>query len=82
MNPPVPPHVASVETFFVAVGVAAVEVRVLVTSVEAFVVVESVELIRVDDERGVEVETRVDEELDTMGAALNVLKEVICQKAF
>jgi hypothetical protein len=57
-----------VEAFLVAVAVAAVEVFVVVTSVEARVVVE--------------VEMRVDDELDTTGATLKVLNEVICQNAF
>jgi hypothetical protein len=68
VNALVPPHVPSVEAFLVAVAVAAVEVFVVVTSVEARVVVE--------------VEMRVDDELDTTGATLNVLNEVICQNAF
>ena len=72
MKPPVPPHVASVETFFVAVGVAAVEVRVDVTRVELETGVE----VRVD------VETGVDDELDTTAETLYVLNEAICQYAF
>jgi hypothetical protein len=75
VKPPVPPHVASVETFFVAVGVAAVEVRVDVTRVEVETDVEvRIDVARVELEMGVEVrvdvETGVDDELDTTAETL------------
>jgi hypothetical protein len=59
VNPPVPPHVASALTCFVALATGALDVRVLVAKVLGFVVVESVDGLTVDRVAGLEELTTV-----------------------
>jgi hypothetical protein len=61
VNPPVPPHVASALTFFVALATGALDVLVLVAKVLGFVVVERVDgLTVVERVDGLTVVERVD----------------------
>jgi hypothetical protein len=59
VNPPVPPHVASALTFFVALATGALDVLVLVAKVLGFVVVERVDGLTVERVDGLTVD-RVD----------------------